>query len=223
MTPQECFDASDAAATVELYRQLCARGPVGHVAQCLFRAQKTSSRAKVYRGRRFTSAAYENKASSMEQCVKMLEKHGSALGFGFGWKEDPSVLFGDAPSWVLYVDIPAGLGAATVRQVSFHSPQRGNGPTYSGEWDKIKEQSAPRIIAFCTYVLTLPAIEGESEKMPFGKHRGEDLAEIPIEYLKWVEREMTLTARLRDAINHEISRREGDRPGAGRVMREAGG
>jgi hypothetical protein len=34
MTPQQVFDASDAAATVELYRELCSRGPVGHVAQC---------------------------------------------------------------------------------------------------------------------------------------------------------------------------------------------
>jgi hypothetical protein len=53
-------------------------------------------------------------------------------------------------------------------------------------------------------------------KMPFGKHKGEDLTDIPIHYLKWIEElDLQNNFDLRSAINHEIERREGDRSSLG--------
>lgn len=56
--------------------------------------------------------------------------------------------------------------------------------------------------------------------LPFGKYRGLDVAdpEIPVTYLKWLE-EKDIPPRLRDGLNEEIRRREGDRPGSGKAVR----
>ena len=51
--------------------------------------------------------------------------------------------------------------------------------------------------------------------LKFGKHKGEDLTDIPMTYLKWLEEQDWILEELRREINHEINRREGDRPGAG--------
>jgi hypothetical protein len=220
LTPLEVYNGSDGAATTALYEQLRARGPIGHVAECIFRAQKKSSRAKVY-SRRYRSMSYEDKTSSMSQLVKMLDKHGADLGFRYGWKPDPAVVFGDRASFVLYVDIPAAFGPGIVRQVSFHAPERGEGPEYPGEWDGIRGASEQRVIDLAAYVLTLPEVETLSPVMPFGKWRGSQLQDVPETYLAWIEENSTnLSPALRDAINHELARRSGSN--AGRVVREAG-
>jgi hypothetical protein len=54
-------------------------------------------------------------------------------------------------------------------------------------------------------------------KMPFGKYKDEDLTDIPIEYLKWLEEKDNIWPDLRKALNHEIERREGDRSSLGYV------
>ena len=54
-------------------------------------------------------------------------------------------------------------------------------------------------------------------RMPFGKHKGEDLTDVPLDYLKWAEENLQIDILLRREINHEIERREGDRPGKGIV------
>jgi len=115
----------------------------------LFRAQKCSTRAKVYRGGlrgigSFRSLAYQRKAWSMKNLCDCLAEHGSELGINFGWKRDPNTPLHDAPSWVLYVDLPQG-------QVSFHSPTRYAGPDYPGEWDGVRA-SCERVLAFCEAV-----------------------------------------------------------------------
>lgn len=56
--------------------------------------------------------------------------------------------------------------------------------------------------------------------MPFGKFRDVDLQDIEIGYLKWVEENLDINTALRDAINHEIECREGERPGMGRVVQK---
>src|SRR5207253_3086437 len=110
------------------YAELEKRGPAGLVAVNLFRAQKCSTRAKVYRGRSYRDMAYDRKSWSMGNLVEILKLHGAALAIAFGWRADPLTPFGDAPSWVLYIDLPQG-------QVSFHSPSRGEGPEYICAWD----------------------------------------------------------------------------------------
>lgn len=50
---------------------------------------------------------------------------------------------------VLYVEIPTG-------QVSFHSPTRGNGPDYEGDWDGAQGVSGDRIVAAIDHLASHP-------------------------------------------------------------------
>lgn len=53
-------------------------------------------------------------------------------------------------------------------------------------------------------------------KLWFGKHKGEDVCDIPTDYLKWVEENVaSLSDAQREEINNEIERREGDRSSIG--------
>jgi len=144
------YDGSDGDATTGLYRQLEARGAIGVVALNLFRAQKASARAKVYRGGvpgkgSYRTLAYERKQWSLNFLCTTLEAHGDALALRWGWLFEGSHT-GGFP-WVLYVELPTG-------QVSFHAPARGVGPLYGGTWDGVHLASAGRI---CRWVATVLA------------------------------------------------------------------
>lgn len=43
-------------------------------------------------------------------------------------------------------------------------------------------------------------------KMPFGKYKDEDLMDVPIEYIKWLEQQ-NIDEELRKELNSEIDRR----------------
>lgn len=145
MTALEVFSQNNGDVTKDYYARLNSIGPIGQIASCLFRAQKRSSRAKDYKRGKYRHAAYDVKSWSMSELCKVLEVHGSLLGIEFGWQQDHDTVFGQEPSWVLYVDLPQG-------QVSFHSPERFSGPSYAGKWDGLKGYSAARIIQFCDSV-----------------------------------------------------------------------
>jgi hypothetical protein len=150
MTPLEIYNASDAEATKALYARLEQYGPIGLVGLNLFRAQKASARAKVYRGGipgrgSYRRLAYERKQWSLENLCQVLADHAAELGLRWGWKEDPMQPYNP---WVLYVDLPAG-------QVSFHSPARGLGPDYPADWDRVPDASPFRIIRWVDQLLTL--------------------------------------------------------------------
>lgn len=179
------YYGSDGDATRGLYARLEQLGPVGVVAMNLFRAQKCSSRAKVYRGRggrqgrgKFSREAYQRKSWSMSNLCQALETHAQTLTltaydgslpfsafaasyqtvYGedvapaetvrWGWATDESVQFGESASWLLYVDLPHG-------QVSFHSPTRGRGPDYPGQWDGQRNVGELRVLRFVEVVLAL--------------------------------------------------------------------
>lgn len=129
MTTLEIYLGSNSDQTKLLYAKLESYGPVGVVAMNLFRAQKCSERAKVYRGGsggvRYRDMAYERKNWSIKCLCEVLEGHGNELGIEWGWKQDPEQ---EWFPWVLYVELPTG-------QVSFHSQNRGVGPDFDGEWD----------------------------------------------------------------------------------------
>jgi len=149
MNAHEVYEGSDGELTKRYYAELEKRGHSGLLALNLFRAQKCSARAKVYRGGMrgkgsYKSMAYDRKQWSLENLCEILGQHAEALRVRWGWKKDPAVLFGEQASYVLYVDLPQG-------QVSFHAPGRGKGPDYPGDWDRSKE-SAARIIEFCDAV-----------------------------------------------------------------------
>lgn len=153
------FQTSEAEVTKRYYAELSRRGELGLVALNLFRAQKCSARAKLYRGGirgigSYRSMAYQRKSWSMKNLGAILELHGEQLGIVWGWKRDPKTPIGGEASWVLYVDLPHN------GQVSFHAPAKGAGPIYAGEWDGQKK-SLERILAFCDRVF-----EEQPDKMP---------------------------------------------------------
>ncbi len=119
------YDASDGEATKALYARLEQLGAVGFIATNLFRAQKSSSRAKVYRGGRYRRAAYDRKQWAMINLANALVENASGLGMRWGWGIDETQ---PRRSTVLYIDLPTG-------QVSFHTEARGPGPDYPAEWD----------------------------------------------------------------------------------------
>jgi hypothetical protein len=141
------WQQSDGDVTREFYRRLAEKGPIGHVALNLFRANKCSARAKQYRGGlpgrgSFHNMAYERKSWSIGVLSEILKKYGRAAGIRWGWKVD---LGTPGYSYVIYVDLPQG-------QVSFHNSHRLAGPDYPGEWDGQK-LSTERIVQFCDAVL----------------------------------------------------------------------
>lgn len=143
MNVEAIYAGSNGEATKALYAALEKVGPLGLVAVNLFRAQKCSERAKVYRGHRYREEAYARKTWSMGLLCDILEKHAAELRIVWGWKRDP---LQEYFPWVLYVEIPTG-------QVSFHTDARGKGPDYAGDWDKANGLSPSRIVAFTQSVL----------------------------------------------------------------------
>jgi len=109
----------------------------------LFRAQKNSERAKVYRGRRHRSAAYDTKQWAMMNLCNALLHEAAAAGIGWGWGVDDKQ---PVHRHVLYIDLPTG-------QVSFHTGTRGEGPDYAGTWDGVADQAAPRILHWVAALL----------------------------------------------------------------------
>jgi hypothetical protein len=156
MDALEVYKGSDGELTKRYYALLALSGTIGSIAMNLFRAQKCSARAKVYRGGvrgrgSYKAMSYDKKGWSIEQLCKVLVMH-PEVGLRFGWKEDPKLkaLQGpenpNPPVWVLYVDLPEG-------QVSFHSPTRYAGPDYPADWDQVKDASIMRILTFCNRIV----------------------------------------------------------------------
>ncbi len=137
-TAREVFDGSDGRLTVAYYRRLCALGPIGVVAMNLFRAQKTSSRAKQYKGKQYRNASYDTKNYSLECLCAALLNIPDAI---WGWKMDANT---PGYPWVLYVETDCG-------QVSFHSASRLKGPDYPLDWDG-ERLSTQRVLSYCDRV-----------------------------------------------------------------------
>jgi uncharacterized protein (DUF3820 family) len=60
--------------------------------------------------------------------------------------------------------------------------------------------------------------------LPFGKYKGEDISDVDLGYLKWLEEQSWCDAsmdELRKHLQHEIARREGDVSSLGRETRRA--
>jgi hypothetical protein len=148
-TVHEIYYGSDGGATRRLMTQLEKTGQLGRIAAQLFRAQKASSRAKVYRGglrhksgdfSSYRGLAYDNKEKALLGLSVVLNE--DSQGLRWGWKPDPNQRHA---KFLLYVDLPTG-------QCSFHSPMRHVGPDYGGEWDG-EHGSETRIVEFCESVL----------------------------------------------------------------------
>jgi len=126
------YHGSNATATKRLYSRLKGKGIDGEVAAALLRVQKSSSRAKKYRGD-CKEHSYHRKA----ECLVKLCETLSRANFMWGWAEDTGSV---NPRHVLYVELPDG-------QVSFHAIMRGEGPDFSAPWDG-QHSSEERILQF---------------------------------------------------------------------------
>ena len=147
------YNGSNGDATRALYAKLEKVGPLGVVALNLFRAPKTSSRAKLYRGRGYKDAAYDTKTWSLDNLVRVLIAQDD-LGIGFGWgRDEKAVGFENA----LYVEIPTG-------QMSFHTERRGDGPDYHGAWDGAAKTGPDRIRRWCETLLISADAPATEEK-----------------------------------------------------------
>lgn len=142
------YDGSDGEATKALYDRLQSLGPLGIVATNVFRANKNSARAKVYRGGirgkgSYRGMAYDRKQWAIGNLCTVLGEHAAACEIAWGWgRDDATVKY----PHVLYVDLPTG-------QVSFHSDARLDGPDYLGEWDGIRGMSVDRICRWAAQLL----------------------------------------------------------------------
>lgn len=141
MRAERIFQQNDGEVTKGYYREMDGRGPAGMLATALFRAQKRSHAAKRYRRGKFTRSAYDVKNWSISEVCRLLTAHGETLGVRWGWAEDKKT---KGYEHVLYVDLPEG-------QCSFHSPTRGSGPEFTGQWSGL-HNSAEVIFAFCDRV-----------------------------------------------------------------------
>jgi hypothetical protein len=134
---------SDGKATNALYAKLHERGPLGFIAVNLFRACKSSERAKLYRQHGFRSSAYDRKQWSIDNLTKALTAYADRLCIKWGWGVDEKQ---PMHNQVLYVELPEG-------QVSFHTGLRGKGPLFDGEWDGARGTAPQRVCRLAARVL----------------------------------------------------------------------
>lgn len=143
------YEGSNGGATRSFCSRLEKVGHIGRIAASLFRVQKASARAKVYRGGikkgrlrvSYRELSYEQKGKHIERLCDVLCR--GSCGMEWGWRKDADQRY--AP-YVIYVDLPQG-------QVSFHSTKQFAGPKYEKDWDGTYE-SEERILAFCDSVLS---------------------------------------------------------------------
>lgn len=57
-------------------------------------------------------------------------------------------------------------------------------------------------------------------KLPFGKHKGEDITDVPTQYLCWLEIQDFIRQDLREAVQFEIRRRRSDVTSLGRDVKK---
>lgn len=136
------YQGSNGDATMELYARLAALGPIGKIAVNLFRAQKASERAKVYR-RGYARVAYDKKQWAIDNLCRALDAHAVALGIEWGWGEDAKQ---PIHRFVLYVELPTG-------QVSFHTSARSAGPDHMHGWDERPGMGPERICRWAASLL----------------------------------------------------------------------
>ena len=148
------YRGSNAAASKKLYRTLSNLGAHGRIATELLRAQKSSSRAKSYRGcigfrggDTYSDVAYDRKELALASLCQLLECN--SCGWTWGWKPDHAQ---PRAPWVLYIELPTG-------QVSFHCVVRLDGPDFVGDWDGT-HLSEQRILAFCESLLGPEDMDG---------------------------------------------------------------
>lgn len=167
----QVYEGSNGDATKALYERLQKdHGPLGFVAMNLFRAQKASARAKMYRGT-FKGVAYDKKSWSLGLLCDALVKHGAEIGLQWGWGIDPELQKrGDPHHHVLYLDLPTG-------QVSYHNGSRKAGTDYPGKWDGVRGASPDRV---CRWIGTILNHQKKARPPERDDHDAEVQAGYPI-------------------------------------------
>lgn len=55
--------------------------------------------------------------------------------------------------------------------------------------------------------------------LTFGKYKDEDICDVPLDYLIWLEEHVKLSKTQREEINFEINRRENDTSSQGKIVK----
>lgn len=132
------YNGSDGSRTRKLYSTLKKFGVYGELAALCLAAQKTSDRAKEYRGD-YKGMSYDKKGEKLRAICDLLESLGDTLNWG--WGTDHTAYC----EHVLYIDLPTG-------QVSWHSPGKYSDKIYNDEWDGTP-YSRQRVVEFARNVL----------------------------------------------------------------------
>lgn len=124
------YYGSDGAATRKFCSTLEKISHLGKIAAQLFRSQKASSKAKVYRGSlkrssgsrtSYRDLAYQRKGECLTKLCDLLSE--DSCGLIWGWGRDKNTNM-HTPRNVIYIELPQG-------QVSFHSNGKCKGPGLS--------------------------------------------------------------------------------------------
>jgi uncharacterized protein (DUF3820 family) len=60
-------------------------------------------------------------------------------------------------------------------------------------------------------------------EMPFGKYKGEDITDVPTDYLSWLEEQDWIREPMRKAVQFELERRSSDISSLGRIVQSGFG
>lgn len=160
------FGGSDGEATRTMYAKLERLGAAGAIAVNVLRAQKTSERAKRYRGGGYKARSYETKQWSLGNLARLLESAAGEAGIeAWGWRRDERQ---PRHQWVLYVELP-GVG-----QVSYHTDERGVGPSFPRDWDGVRGVGGTRACRYASFLFDPSA--REREVVVSGHDAGTELA-----------------------------------------------
>lgn len=176
----DAFNTMDMETTTQYQNDLFCRGVEGQLAFGLFRAQKRSTKAKGYRRGQHRHNSYAAKNEALQYVDAVLSRWGHDLELEWGWQTDPQQ---SMHREVLYVDFRGGY------QCSFHSEVRHSSKQFPFQWDNMAS-SLNTVIEFCDQIIlqNQPEYVDGDWLMPFGKHTGTPLRELPDWYVDWLSK-----------------------------------
>jgi uncharacterized protein (DUF3820 family) len=63
----------------------------------------------------------------------------------------------------------------------------------------------------------------DAVKLSFGRFIGQDICDIPLDYIRWLEEQHWISAEMREACQYEIERRTGNMSSLGRSVQPGEG
>ena len=87
------YHGSNGAETRKYLNSLEKQGHYGKIAAALFRTQKSSTRAKMYHGGKYTDMAYEKKNEVIQKLCSLLNEDSCGLIWGWGFDKNAKTFY----------------------------------------------------------------------------------------------------------------------------------